>query len=345
MNTGALFRPWTLVSRRIASEQVERPSGIVQCWRSWGGAATAAVAAGIAGVTFDASTPDIISVGIFYVGLVLAGFWIPNHRAAVALALLATPLIIAGHWIAIPDNVPAWQAWLNRGLSVGSAWVAALFVWHIRRLQEKLRLQIEIANTLSREINHRVGNNLQLVSSFLNLQARRAGNEEARRALASANSRVMVIAKIQRLLSHSTSADAVGSKAFIMAIVSEIRSALPDPKQVEVDAYADSTELDTTTAMMLGALLLEFTNNALKHAFPDDMKGKLTLGFTVSNDQYIVEFEDDGVGVGQECMPNGFGAQTIADLARLMRASVTCRPARQSSVRPGTRWRLVIPAP
>jgi two-component sensor histidine kinase len=346
MITPVLSLPWVLgffrKTSRIAGDPIDHPRAPIRWWRSWGGPAIAVVA-GAAGVIFDASTPDIISVSEFYLGLVLAGFWFPNRKAVPALALLATLLIIAGRWITIPDDISAWEAWLNRALAVGTAWGAALFVWYIRGLHQKLRLQIQITNTLSRELNHRVANNLQLVSSFLNLQAVHSGNEEVRRALALAGSRVMVIARIQRLLSHSTSSEMIESRTFITEIVREVRSVLPDAKQVEIVTSVDSTELETTSAIMLGALLLEFINNALKHAFPSGMKGKLTVTFVVSNDRYIVECEDDGVGIGQERVPNGFGTQSIADIARLMEASITCQPARPSDARPGTKWRLSVP--
>jgi two-component sensor histidine kinase len=346
MNTPALLRPWAVFFRKartIPGGGIDNLPATIHWWRCWGGPATAVIAAGAAGVIFDASTPDIISVGVFYVGLVLAGFWFPNRNAALALALLATPLIIAGHWIAIPDDLPAWEAWLNRGLAIVSTWVGAVFVWYIHSLEQKLRVQIDIANTLSRELNHRVGNNLQLVSSFLNLQASRAGQEETRRALMLASSRVAVIARIQRLLSHSMYGDVIGSKDFIMAIISEVRSTLPDPTQIDIMISSEATELKTTTAIMVGALLLEFINNALKHAFPSGMKGTLTVRFVVSNGQYILEFEDDGVGIGDERVPNGFGTQTIADITRLIGAVITCQSARQSNTRPGTKWRVAIP--
>ena len=89
---------------------------------------------------------------------------------------------------------------------------------------------------------------------------------------------------------------------------------------------------------------LELINNALKHAFPDGMKGVLTVSFTVSNNNYIAEFKDDGIGIAQGQAPDGFGTRSVADIARLMGGSLTCQPARQSSTRPGTMWRLVIPA-
>jgi two-component sensor histidine kinase len=326
------------------SEHIDRLRAVAQRWRSWGGAAIAVASIGAAALIFDAVTPQIISVGMFYVGVVLIGFWFPNPKAALVLALLATPLIIVGYWITIPDNTTAWEAWLNRALAVGTVWMTAVFVWHIRVLEQKLQGQIDIANTLSSEMNHRVGNHLQLVSSFLRLQARGSCNEDLRRALELASSRVMVIGNIQRMLSHSSPSHKIESRTFIMAIIHELRSALPDTNQVDITVHADSAKLTSTTATAIGALFLELINNALKHAFPDGMKGVLTVSFTVSNNNYIAEFKDDGIGIAQGQAPDGFGTRSVADIARLMGGSLTCQPARQSSTRPGTMWRLVIPA-
>ena len=136
----------------------------------------------------------------------------------------------------------------------------------------------------------------------------------------------------------------IKSRTFIVAIIHELRSALPDTNQVDITVDADSTKLTSTTATAIGALFLELINNALKYAFPDGMKGLLTVSFTVSNNNYIAEFKDDGVGISQGRVPDGFGARSVADIARLMGGSLTCQPARQSSTHPGTMWRLVIPA-
>jgi PAS domain-containing protein len=94
--------------------------------------------AAASGLIFDAMTPEIISVTLFYVSVVLVGYWFPQPNAALALALLATPLIIVGHWITIPGETPDWEAWLNRGLAVGTVWLAAAFVCYIRVLEQKL---------------------------------------------------------------------------------------------------------------------------------------------------------------------------------------------------------------
>jgi PAS domain S-box-containing protein len=94
---------------------------------------------------FDAVTSQAVSVAVFYVGMVLIGYWLPQPKAALALALLATTLIIAGHWISIPDGALLWESWINRGLSIGSIWLTAMFVWRIRVL-------MDLAGGLSREV-------------------------------------------------------------------------------------------------------------------------------------------------------------------------------------------------
>ena len=130
--------------------------------------------------------------------------------------------------------------------------------------------------------------------------------------------RVMVISNIQRMLLHSSPSHMIESRTFIMTIIHELRSALPDTNQVDITVHADFTSSTSTTATAIGTLFLELINNALKHAFPDGMKGLLTVSFTVSNNNYIAEFKDDDIGIAQGQAVDGFGTRSVADIARLM---------------------------
>jgi hypothetical protein len=118
--------------------------------RSWRGPAAVSVV-GAGALIFDMLTPQTVSATAGYVGLVLIGYWLRDKRSALALALLATPLIIIGHWISIPSGAPEWESWMNRGISIGSVWLTAVFVWRIRVLRQELQQQIELANSRSRE--------------------------------------------------------------------------------------------------------------------------------------------------------------------------------------------------
>jgi PAS domain S-box-containing protein len=108
--------------------------------------ATVAVALlGAGGLIFDAATPREVTVGAFYVGMVLLGFWYPQQKAALGLALLSTPLVILGHWISIPSGAPAWLSWMNRSVALGGVWLTAIFVWRIRVL-------VDLTSSLSGEV-------------------------------------------------------------------------------------------------------------------------------------------------------------------------------------------------
>jgi two-component sensor histidine kinase len=143
--------------------------------RPWGPAAAVTLVAAAA-LIFDALTPRVVSLSFFYVALVLTGYWLPQPKAALALALLATPLIIIGNWIALLGSSPVWVSWMNRGLSIGVVWLTAVFVWRIRVLEGKLQRQIDIASSQSREITwlageaeHRAKNLLANVKAMVHL--------------------------------------------------------------------------------------------------------------------------------------------------------------------------------
>jgi PAS domain S-box-containing protein len=120
-------------------------------FRSLGGLAAVAVVAVVA-LIFETLTPQVISVTPLYMGMILIGYWLPSLKAPLALALLATPLIITEHWVSIAESTPEWPSWMNRGSSIGTVWLTAIFVWHIRVLEQKLRRQIDVVSSQLREI-------------------------------------------------------------------------------------------------------------------------------------------------------------------------------------------------
>jgi two-component sensor histidine kinase len=221
--------------------------------------------------------------------------------------------------------------------------VAAIFVSYTHVLQQKLKAQVGISEALSFEVNHRVGNHLQIIASLLALQAKRSKSDEVRQKLNAAGSQVMAIGRIQRMLSHSISRT-IDSKVFIEGLVSEVREALLDSDKIMIVVQADSAALTPTMATALGALLLESINNALKHAFPVGMSGTLAIRFSTSNKEYTIELKDDGIGIENAKVHSGFGTQSLTDITHLMRGAITHHPACQSKTRPGTVWQLVIPA-
>lgn len=312
-------------------------------WRTFAASGAVVLIAATA-LLFDAMTSRLVAVVFFYVAILLVGFWFPSPKAPWILAPLASALIIVGLWLAIPDNNPAWENWLNRISAIATVWLTALFVWYIRSLTQKLALQIAISNTLSREIRHRVGNSLQLVASFLRLRAANTNDEKSRNILKAAAAQVVAIGGIQRMLSHSGDTVLVNSESFIRALVNDLCATAPNRDAMHVTVEADVADLSSTTAVALGALMSELINNALKHAFRGIERGALAVRFfnQQSPSQYVLEVEDDGIGLSAS-VDTGFGLETVTELARLLGGTISHQAARQSDARPGTKWRFVVP--
>src|SRR5262249_24781918 len=144
------------------------------------------------------------------------------------------------------------------------------------------------------EMAHRVGNSLQLVGSLLRLRAASATSENWREVLETAHSHVTCVGKIERMLSHSGPGGVVDAGGFIRTLTGDVCSTLSfDATRMRVEG--EPAELNSTTAIALGALLIELIYNALKHAFCGLKDGTLTVRFfnRQNANQYVLEVEDD----------------------------------------------------
>lgn len=153
---------------------------------------------------------------------------------------------------------------------------------------------LETADTLRLEIDHRVKNSLQLVSSLLALQGARSQSVEVREALAAARSRVMAISSIHAALNQSSQSSHVRLSAYAERLVEELK--VSAPAGVEIALQADEIELQTSQASSLAILVNEFVTNSLKYAFPEGREGCVSLDIRLDGDRVRARFSDDGVG-------------------------------------------------
>jgi len=174
---------------------------------------------------------------------------------------------------------------------------------------------------LVKEIHHRVKNNLQMVSSLLNLQSRHLTDAAAVDALQLSKSRVRSMAMIhQRLYTGSEVTTLVDAKAYLEKLSEEI-IATYQSEQVEInlETAIAPLELDIEVLIPLGLLVNEAITNAVKYAFTGRPSGRLTFTLQKSNDQLHLSIEDDGPGleVGGKKVAEviGFGTLLMETLA------------------------------
>lgn len=188
-------------------------------------------------------------------------------------------------------------------------------------LKEKLLGEKEV---LLQELQHRVGNSLQLIASVLMQSARKVQSEETRLHLVDAHQRVMSVASLQKQLAATKLGD-VELRPYFKALCESIgASMIGDRSRISLDVTADDSITTADISVSLGLIVTELVINALKHAFPDNRAGHIVVDYRKCGSDWTLLVADDGVG-----MPNnpsnaksGLGTDIVEALSRQLNAIV-----------------------
>ena len=148
-----------------------------------------------------------------------------------------------------------------------------------------------------REVHHRVKNNLQLVASILNIQARRCGDPFTNKILLENTGRVLSIAAIHDILTQTRSTAAwVDSLELLERLRKNLQTLVPEGKRVTIAVTGASAPLSPDTASALSLVVNELITNALEHAFPMREQGNIQVQFSPGSLFHTVTVTDDGCG-------------------------------------------------
>lgn len=160
--------------------------------------------------------------------------------------------------------------------------------------------QNEEKELLLKEIHHRVKNNLQVVSSLLDLQSKKAGEDE-KAALAEGQSRVKAMALIHEKLYQSKSVSQIDFEEYCTQLCQQIGQLFPQGKLVDCKVEVTGISLDIDTAIPVGLILNELITNAYKYAFHEGGGSLRITAKKGEENDYLLRVEDDGNG-----LPDGF---------------------------------------
>jgi len=164
-----------------------------------------------------------------------------------------------------------------------------------RKLIEESLREKEI---LLREIHHRVKNNLQIVSSLLNLQSQRQP-AEIQSLFLDSTARIRSIALVHENLYQMGNFATINEDAYLRSLVTGLQQTYGSNVEIEIEDHA--VELNMDTAILCGLIVNELVSNALKHAFPDEQKGKIVVSLAEDESGHIVlEVRDNGVGLPRD---------------------------------------------
>jgi len=161
-----------------------------------------------------------------------------------------------------------------------------------------LKASLEEKEILIREIHHRVKNNLQIISSLLNLQKRYVDDKEALNLFQESQNRVKSMSMIHESLYQATDLGHIDFSVYISKLSIELMASYGvNTNQISLERDVEQVILDINTAIPCGLIINELVTNSIKYAFPDRRKGKITIKFFIEDDLYVLEVSDDGIGL------------------------------------------------
>lgn len=212
-----------------------------------------------------------------------------------------------------------------------------------QRAQQKLESALQEKTILLNEVHHRVKNNLQVISSLLNLQATHTADPRLRAALGESQSRVRAMALTHQLLYERKDYSRIDLGEYLERLAQSLSGTYHESRAnvALTRVVPDERQfVDFERAISCGLVVNELVTNAFKHAFPDGRGGEIRIELQASADELALIVADDGAG-----LPENFDLAKISSLGlQLVPLFVEQIGGRFSlEPRPGVRFSMYFP--
>ena len=192
-------------------------------------------------------------------------------------------------------------------------------------LQADLAARIEEKDLLIREVHHRIKNNMNTISSLLELQAASMVDPVTAEALLDAKSRLLSMGILYDKLYRSNNVRELSVKAFFPILITEVVEHFPNRLNVQVACKLEDFMLGARILSLLGIVVNELVTNAMKYAFPDGRRGHIKAEANLNGKKVRFVLEDDGIGLDEsiDCHhTGGFGLSLVGILVRQIGGTV-----------------------
>lgn len=225
---------------------------------------------------------------------------------------------------------------------LGSAIIAVLIGLLIFRLyKQKQKTNLKLSEqyaiilkqkdeneALLKEIHHRVKNNLQIISSLLDLQSRGIEDQKTKLAVSDGQNRVQAMSLIHEMLYQNENMSKINIQNYISKLYDQIlsiNSLGKKPIERKINISKDFL-LDIDTAIPLGLILTELLTNAFKYAFKDLEEGSISIKITEDKNRvFRMEVADSGLGLPEDFQfqkAKSLGLRLVRNLSKQINGTV-----------------------
>jgi PAS domain S-box-containing protein len=196
-----------------------------------------------------------------------------------------------------------------------------------KETEGRLKASLVEKDVLLKEVHHRVKNNLQIISSLLNLQMKKITEAKTRAELNATRNRIRSMALIHAKLYQSKNLSQINFAEYIEEFSRQLRSLYNvSSKKVKLVLDIDAVYLDVDVAIPCGMIVNELLTNALKYAFPEERSGEIRVVLRSEAAATVLSVEDNGVGLPPEidlARVETLGLQLVRGLAQQLKGTVT----------------------
>lgn len=192
--------------------------------------------------------------------------------------------------------------------------------------QKTILKTVEEKEFLMQELHHRVKNNLQIISSLLNLQTDMVKDEQGRQQLIESRNRILSIAAVHDMLYNSGNVTTVSFCNYIKAIMEDlVESYSENDHKPKIEFKLDPIHLSLDAAVPLGLIINELTTNSLKYAFKGEESPKLTVALKDNGGSLSMEIADNGCGFNMSSVDatNSLGFLVVESLSEQLGGNYT----------------------
>ncbi|MDO9044311.1 MAG: PAS domain S-box protein [Methanobacteriaceae archaeon] len=182
--------------------------------------------------------------------------------------------------------------------------------------EEIIEASLVEKDMMLKEIHHRVKNNLQIISSLLNLQSGNVSDDKDLELFIESRDRVRSMAMIHEKLYQSENLSKINFKDYLMNLAQQLLMSYDLSGKVNLNFDCDDVFMGIETAVPCGLLVNELITNSMKHAFPNELSGNISIVLK-EYDDYEIIISDDGIGFPKDINideSNSLGLQIVSNL-------------------------------
>ncbi|MBK9285438.1 MAG: PAS domain S-box protein [Sphingobacteriaceae bacterium] len=192
--------------------------------------------------------------------------------------------------------------------------------------QQRMEQSLKEKEVLLKEVHHRVKNNMQVISSILNLQSSYVTDEYTLALLKESQNRIKTMAYIHESLYQNKSFTSVNFSSYITTLTNNIiQSYVADRERIKLELNIEKINLSLDNSIPAGLIINELVTNSLKHGFKNAQKGLIIISLKSENNTVYLEVKDDGKGIDPKLdlsNTNSLGLQLVNALVDQMSASI-----------------------